>query len=783
MTRLHMSISLPQLQAALVGRYTLLHEIGQGGMATVFLAEDLRHHRRVAIKVLQPEFAAITGPERFLREIAIAAGLGHPNILPLLDSGDAGGFLFYAMPYAEGESLRNRLDRDHQLPLDDALCITREIGAALSHAHARGVTHRDIKPENILLFGGQAVLTDFGIARAVTASGEKALTSTGMIIGTPTYMSPEQATGDAAVGPQSDQYSVACVLYEMLAGHPPFVGPTPQAITARKLSDPVPRLTTVRESVSPALERSITRALAKSPADRFPTVDAFLASLAAGGTEIPAKRPRARLNRRKLGAVLVILALMAVVGGVWVLAKSRASPPRFARVAILPLRNLPTDSVPSYVLEGMTAGLISELARLERVEIMAPASVETYRGGSRPHEVVGRELNVGAIVEGELGGSDRGLRLALRLFRPDSLAPLWTGTLEGSAGAIDSLQREAAATVARQLGAELPRRNPRRPASREVEDLYLRGRYHLSTRTPEGLQNALDYFRQALAAAPAHAPSYAGLAEYYSVLPFYTSAIPAEEFSKAKAAAQRAVELDPMLPDGHRVLGYVKAFGDWDWAGAEAAYARALALKPSDADLHHAVSRILAARGRIPEAVAEAQKAHQLDPLSLVAHANIGVIYYFGRNYSEAERRMRATLELNPDFPVAHWGLGLVYEQMGRLADAEAEILKAIAVAGRGRNWLGSLGHLYGIAGRRAEAEAILRELQQRSRGPTGDYQMALVWAGLGRGDEALTALERALEERSTLMSYLAMDPRFDPLRSSPRFIALVRQMGFERRG
>jgi tetratricopeptide (TPR) repeat protein len=292
------------------------------------------------------------------------------------------------------------------------------------------------------------------------------------------------------------------------------------------------------------------------------------------------------------------------------------------------------------------------------------------------------------------------------------------------------------------------------------------------------LQNALDYFRQALARDPAHAPAYAGLAQYYSILPFYTNTPPSEAFAKAKTAAAKAVELDTYLPEAHGALAYVLAYGDWDWSGAEHEYLCALTLQPSGADLHHSLSRLLAARGRIPEAVVHAERAHALDPLSLVAHANIGVIAYFGRDYAEARKRLAATLELDPNFSTAHWGLGLVHEQLGAPTEAIAAFEKAMSIAGRGRNTLASLGHVLGSSGRKAEAEAILTELQKRGgSGPIQPYMLALVLVGLGRNDEALTMLERSYDDRSALLSYLDRDPRFDPLRSSPRFTQLLRRM------
>src|SRR5213082_585720 len=275
-----------RLHTALADRYRLERELGAGGMATVYLARDLKHDRPVALKLLRPELAAVLGAERFLREIRLTAQLQHPHILTLIDSGEADGFLYYVMPYVEGESLRQRLEREGQLPLDEAQRITRAIATALDFAHGRGVIHRDIKPENIMLHQGEPMVADFGIALAVSSAGRERLTETGLSLGTPAYMSPEQASAEPRLDGRSDQYSLACVLYEMLAGEPPYAGPTAQAIIAKRLTEPIPHLGTVRQ-VPPAVEVAVTRALAKAPADRFATVGAFIAALTANPT-----RPR-----------------------------------------------------------------------------------------------------------------------------------------------------------------------------------------------------------------------------------------------------------------------------------------------------------------------------------------------------------------------------------------------------------------------------------------------------------------------------------------------------------
>ncbi len=789
-----MTASVERLSDALSGRYRVERELGQGGMATVYLAEDLRHHRKVALKVLRPELSQVLGAERFLKEIEVTAGLQHPHIVPLFDSGEVPAppgtpgpsLLFYVMPFVEGETLRARLTREKQLPLDLALDLTRQVAGALDYAHRRDVVHRDIKPENILIHDGQALVADFGIALAVSEAGGSRLTETGLSVGTPQYMSPEQTTGERDLDARSDVYSLGCVLYEALAGDPPFAGSTVQAIVARKLTGAVPSIRPVRDAVSPSLDRAIARSLAKVPADRFASMAEFSEALARGAGIPDGGAGRRKLARRMIGGV----AVLAVVGAVlWLVASGRmsswlAGAPRYARIAVLPLENRTGDSTRNYLVDGLTESLIADLARHERVDVIALGSVLGYRGKPKPVDSVARELGVEAVVSGSVERRDGQLRVAVHLRAPGLPSPP-PDTLERPAEQVAALEMDVVDRLVRSIGGRLT--GPRAgagaegPPNPEVHDLYLRGRYHLAGRTPEGLQNALDYFRQALTRDPAYAPAYAGLAQYYSLLPFYTTTPPAEGFAKAKTAALRAVELDRYLPEAHAALGYVLAYGDWDWSGAERAYRRALALQPSGADAHHALSRLLASRGRMPEAVAEAERAHLLDPLSLVAHANIGVIAYFGRDYDEARRRMAATLEIDSSFTVAHWGLGLVYEQLGRHDEAMASFQKVIAIAGRGRNVLSSLGHLLATRGRTAEAEQILAELGTRGRsGPIQPYMLALVLVGLGRNDETIAMLEQSYEERSALLSYLDRDPRFDPLRSLPRFQALLRRMNFQ---
>ncbi len=399
-----MADQLARLHAALAGRYAIERELGRGGMATVYLARDLKHHRQVAIKVLKPELAAALGPERFLREIEIAAQLSHPHILPLLDSGEADGLLFYLMPYVEGESLRGRLEREKQLPLEDALQIMGEVADALSYAHRHDVVHRDVKPENILFEAGHAVVSDFGIARAITAAAGDELTQTGIAIGTPGYMSPEQAVGSKELDGRSDIYSLGCVLYEMLAGEPPYAGPNARAVIAKSWSEPVPRLRTLRE-VPEAVEHAVTKALAKAPADRFATAARFREALAsAGRVGMRPARERGGPTVRRLVYLLPVVATVAAIAAYTFLSRSPVRQrttrghPR-TMLVVLPFENLgrPEDE---YFADGITEEITSRLAQLSELGVIARTSAIQYKKTTKTVPEIGAELGVQYLLEG-----------------------------------------------------------------------------------------------------------------------------------------------------------------------------------------------------------------------------------------------------------------------------------------------------------------------------------------------------------------------------------------------
>ena len=778
---------LQQLTVALGDRYRVERELGQGGMAVVFLAQDLKHRRRVAIKLLRPELSAVLGSDRFLREIEIAAALQHPHILPLYDSGQAGGLLYYVMPFAEGESLRQRLAREQQLPLDHALQITREVGSALQYAHEHGVVHRDIKPDNIMLSGGQAVVADFGIARALEAASPEQLTQTGMAVGTPQYMSPEQAAAGTVDG-RSDQYSLACTLYEMLIGEPPFTGPSANAVIARHSLEPVPSLRVVRQAVPAAVETAIMRAMAKVPADRFASIQRFLEALAS--PEIPssattvASRPERQSQARPSRRLLIGLAAAVLVTAAgWWLLEGRtalgapAAPAGVAAVAVLPFQEVAGDPDSSYLAEGMTEGLIADLSEVGALKVISRSSGAAAQGAMRSLAELASDLGVDAVVKGSIRKAGDSVRVSVRLLQARDSTLLLAREYQGGMGELPDLQRQITLAITGSIkadvkAAERTRLDLRRKVDQRAYDAYLRGRFFLDRGE---LGQARKLFEDAGRIAPEWAPPYVGLANYYVALPFYSNVSPAEVLPPARSALAQALRLDETLAEAHAVNAYIRAYYEWDWRTAEQEFRRALELRPNYADAYFSYSRFLASRRRLDEAIGQLGRAVELDPLSLSLQSNRALLDYFAGRYQQADSRLRDVLKSDSSDVLAKWGLALVAEQEGKLEKAIA-LLEPISSSSMLRK--SSLGHAYALAGNTAQSRRILAELRHAAaRSYVPSYWFAVVYTGLGERDLALRYLERAYEERSTVLAYLLIDPRLAPLRGDSRFLALARRL------
>jgi serine/threonine-protein kinase len=505
------------LQSALADRYRIESELGAGGMALVFRATDLKHGRAVAIKVLRPELALVVGAERFAREITTTATLRHPHILPLFDSGEANGALFYVMPLVDGESLRDRLNREKRLPIDDALRIAREVADALGYAHERGIAHRDIKPENILLEGGHAVVADFGIARTVASSDTNRITQTGFAVGTPAYMSPEQAVGDTTVDGRSDLYSLACVLYEMLAGVPPFSGATAAAVTSQHLVADPPAVTDARPDTPVTVSGAIRLAMAKDPAARpFPAAR-FVESLSSADSAA-ASSPALTRPRRRVTPARVALASIAIVAALaigWQLSRRTNGASTIQRIAVLPMANETGDSTQQFFADGMTREVISTLTDAG-VHVLGYRAVVPYRGSTTPLPDIARALGVDAIVSGSIVKVGAAVRLAAELIDAKN-EELWSRSFERPAADVLALQRDVAGDIARGIRMRLtPEQEKLLGTTRQVDPRayaqFLLGQDAASLRTADGFQRSVTHLRRSLAIDSTYAPAWATLA-------------------------------------------------------------------------------------------------------------------------------------------------------------------------------------------------------------------------------------------------------------------------------
>ena len=660
-----------RLRSALAGRYTLERELGRGGMATVWLAAEHHPRRHVALKVLRPEIAQALGPERFLREVDLAAKLTHPHILPIHSAGEADGLLYYTMPYVEGESLRDRLNRDKQLPLDDALQIAREVADALSYAHSHAVMHRDIKPENILLESGHAVVADFGIARAITAAGGERLTDTGIAVGTPAYMSPEQGAGSGELDGRSDLYSLGCVLYEMLAGRPPFVGPTAESVVHQHLAAEPPSITGIRPAVPAHVAATLQRALAKNPADRFNPVALFAEALgprASAAVVTPPPVAVAPIGRRwqrpaVLGIALVVVITGAVALGRWL--GGGGTVPRHPRtaIAVLPFQNLNAEGPHSYFAGGLHDELITQLAKVATLSVRGRTSVMGYAGTTKPPLQIADELAVGTIVEASVQVVGDRLHVNVQLTDLARNEPLWAETYNRTLDDAFAVQSEIAQEIVVAVGATLGGTERTAmaeapTANAEAYRLYLQGLDYF--RRPGYLRRnweiAQGFYERALSLDSTFALAYAALSVVHGQMSWWRRDPSPERLARQRETAQRALRLAPDLPQAHVAMGLVNYIGRRDWGAALEEYRIALEGLPNDADLWSRIGQAHQRLGNWGEVLAAFDKVLTLDPRNADDLVRLGSnTLRFLRRYREALDWYNRSLVLAPDVPA--WDL------------------------------------------------------------------------------------------------------------------------------
>jgi serine/threonine-protein kinase len=736
-----------ELSEALAGRYAIERELGRGGMATVYLAQEHKHNRQVAIKVLHRELGASVGAERFLREIGIVARLSHPHIVPLIDSGNAGGLLYYVSPFVPGGSLRDRIASEHRLPVGDALRIAQEIGTALDYAHRGGFVHRDVKPENILFNDGQAVLADFGVARASTAAPSDIVTEAGMALGTPTYMSPEQASGDRDVGEATDVYSLACVVYEMLAGEPPFSGANARAVLTKQVMEAPRPIRTLRPEVPAAVERSLARALAKEPHDRYSHASEFAAALQAKGPEL------------------------------------HLLPTTTRSIAVLPLVNASPDVENEYLSDGITDELIDALAKVDGLRVASRTSVFALKGKPQDVRAIGALLGASEVLEGTVRRAGDRLRITVQLTSTEDGRLIWSQRYDRTLHDVFAIQDEIARTIVDTLRvtsfADFASPVARRyTGSVAAYHLYLRGRYAWNKRSQEGVAEAIEYFQQAIVEDPAYALAYTGLADAFALHVDYRSVPVHEGFAHAKEYARKALALDDGLAEAHASLAWSLFVYDWDWEGAAAEFRRAIDLDPRYATAHQWYAFLLASRGRLEEALVEGHTAQELDSSSVSVRRSLAWIYYYARRYEPARYHLSRAIAMNPGAEETYRVLGLTLAIDGQLDEAERVLREAVSMAGSGSYTSATLGFALARAGKRAEGEELLARLEEeRRKGYVSPVALATLYLGLGQHDRALDWAEKAYEERRGWLAYLTVNPLLDPVRGNPRFEALVARM------
>jgi eukaryotic-like serine/threonine-protein kinase len=785
-----------------IGRYKITGEIGRGGMGAVYRAvRDDDFRMEVAIKLLKRGTDTDAALSRFRVERQILAGLEHPNIARLLDGGATEtGLPWFVMEYVDGTPL---LEYAAPLSTPQRIELFRPVCAAVQYAHRNQIVHRDIKPANILVTReGIPKLLDFGIAKLLDATVEGAaagLTATGMRLMTPDYASPEQMRGEP-VTPATDIYSLGAVLYELLTGRRANHIETysPGGIKKEICAVEPKRPSAVTKNLDPDLDNIVLMALRTEPQRRYASAGQLSEDLSRFLHDLPvhARPETLRYRGRKFLKRNRVPVMAATLSAAFVLVLALAAVARMRRpaissdsdirsIAVLPLENLSGDEGQEYFSNGITDALISDLAGIHALRVTSRTSAMTYQHARPAIPEIGRKLGVETIAEGSVFRAGNQVRITIRLVDALKDRTVWSGTYEGELKDVLTLQSQVAEAIAQEIHVTLTARDQSRVSRQrrvnlDAYDAYLKGRHEYFTSfTQEALENAIGHFQQALALDPGYAPAYLGLADsYYMVSNMYRP--PTEVMPKAKSAALKALEFDGTLGEAHATLALVRSVYDFNRGEAEKGFRRAIDLNPSDAVAHLWYGLHLMGLGRFDEAVAEMEQARKLDPVSPAIGVYAVWPLYFARRYDEAIQRLRPMTEMNPDYVHAHALLALCYEQKGELPEAIADMEKAWALDKEPES-LAQLGHIYAIAGRRADALKALRQLKELSRRRyVSVYEFGVLYAGLGERNEAFRWLERVGEDRSEFFAVVNVDPRLEVLHSDPRFRALRRAVGLE---
>jgi serine/threonine protein kinase/Flp pilus assembly protein TadD len=775
-------------------------------MGEVYLAEDTRLGRKLALKILPAQFTQdAERVARFRQEARAASALNHPNIITIYEVGEHEGVHFIATEFIEGRTLRHCLT-SAGMNLREALEITIQIASALQAAHEAGITHRDIKPENVMIRpDGYVKVLDFGLAKLTEKSDPKidpanidkeaatiikAQTDPGTVMGTVTYMSPEQARG-LRVDARSDIFSLGVLIYEMITGRPPFDGPTSSDVIAAILvSEPRPVSQSVA-GIPGELEWSLSKALRKERDDRYETIRGFLSDLKLLKNRLDFEAELARVSQTELphrtsGEVSDAITVELGQSQERLIPSSlrRSSGRAVDSLAILPMANDSDDASMEYLSDGITESIINSLSQLPSLRVVPRSTVFRYKGQPVDPQQAGQELGVRAVLTGRMLQLGDSLIVKTELVDVANQSQLWGEQYRRRITDIFALQEEISQEISEKLrlqltGEERQKLVKRHTDNTEAYHLYLKGRYYVHKRTPDWIKKGVECFLQAIDLDPNYALAHAGLAEAYGFLASSTGGQPPREaYPRAKAAATKALELDETLGEAHCTLGFFRLLFDWDFAAAETEYKRAVELSPNFANAWDGLGFYYKATGQHEAAIRACQRAQELEPLSLFITLSHAWAYYFARQYDRALEQGRKTLDMDPNFGFAYWHRGMVYLQQKKYNDAITAFRKAINLSGTAVTFISYLGCAHARLGKHREARQMIAQLESLSkRQYVSSYFVAMIHLGLGDLDRAFEWLEKAYEERSGFLAFIKVEPMLDALRGDARFEKLVAKM------